>query len=268
MQACEAMIDDSLNPTGTRGLSAVRRHGVPGPAAGSRMDVVWTLAIAAAGFVTVAVLLALLLGLTAGFVGAAISLIALTALSLYHITAHYLPPAAFGPANRITTVRAVGTAMLLAFVGQSPTAALTWTVVVVAIALLVLDGLDGFLARRSGLASAFGARYDMETDAALTLVLALLCWQFGKAGAWILAVGLMRYLFVAAGAAFPFMRRALPPSRRRQTICVLQLSGLLAVLSPLFPVPASFVVGALTLILLAVSFGIDTAWLVRMRAGR
>jgi phosphatidylglycerophosphate synthase len=40
--------------------------------------------------------------------------------------------------------------------------------------LLALDGLDGWLARRFGLASAYGARFDMEVDGFLILVLALL----------------------------------------------------------------------------------------------
>ena len=39
------------------------------------------------------------------------------------------------------------------------------------------------------MASAFGARFDMETDALLLLVLAALAWQFDKAGAWVLASG-------------------------------------------------------------------------------
>ena len=49
---------------------------------------------------------------------------------------------------------------------------------------------------RSNEASSFGARFDMETDALLILVLAALVWQHGKAGPWILAAGLMRYAFV------------------------------------------------------------------------
>ena len=38
--------------------------------------------------------------------------------------------------------------------------------------LLALDGLDGWAARRQGLVSAFGARFDMEVDALLILALA------------------------------------------------------------------------------------------------
>ena len=44
-----------------------------------------------------------------------------------------------------------------------------------------LDGVDGWLARRRGMSSAFGARFDMEIDALLVQVLAILVWRYGKA---------------------------------------------------------------------------------------
>jgi phosphatidylglycerophosphate synthase len=131
----------------------------------------------------------------------------------------------------------------------------------------VLDGFDGLAARRSNSASSFGARFDMETDAATIFVLAILCWQFDKAGVWILAAGAMRYAFVLAAAVLPWMRRALPPSRRRQTVCILQSAGLLTALSPLFPSPASDLVALATLIMLTASFAIDVRWLWHQRTG-
>ena len=39
----------------------------------------------------------------------------------------------------------------------------------------------------------------MEVDAALILILSILVWLHGKAGPWVIACGLMRYTFVAAG---------------------------------------------------------------------
>ena len=46
-------------------------------------------------------------------------------------------------------------------------------VVMLAIAVTVLDGADGWLARRSGVSSAFGARFDGEVDAFLILALSV-----------------------------------------------------------------------------------------------
>ena len=66
--------------------------------------------------------------------------------------------------------------------------------------MTLLDGVDGWLARRHRIASAFGARFDMEIDALLILALSVLAWRHEKAGAWVVASGLLRYAFVAAGA--------------------------------------------------------------------
>ena len=41
----------------------------------------------------------------------------------------------------------------------------------------LLDLVDGWVARRTGTASPFGARFDLETDAALILVLSWLVWR-------------------------------------------------------------------------------------------
>ena len=75
--------------------------------------------------------------------------------------------------------------------------------VVVGTCCLVLDGVDGKVARARGETSAFGARFDMETDAALLLALSLAVPALGIAGWWALAIGGMRYAYVAAGWIAP-----------------------------------------------------------------
>lgn len=129
-----------------------------------------------------------------------------------------------------------------------------------------LDLADGWVARRTGTASAFGARFDMEVDALLILVLSVLVWRFGVTGPWILAAGLMRYVFVAAARFGPWLAGALPPSRRRQTVCVVQIVSLLAALAPITPPPAGALVAGLGLAALAWSFAVDIVWLRRTAA--
>jgi phosphatidylglycerophosphate synthase len=133
------------------------------------------------------------------------------------------------------------------------------------LAVTLMDGIDGWMARRSRMASRFGARFDMEVDALLILALAILTWQHGKAGAWVVLSGLLRYMFVAAGWLIPRMRQPLPDSRRRRTICVLQLAGLIIALEPFVPPPASGLIAAVALTALLYSFAIDTAWLLADR---
>jgi phosphatidylglycerophosphate synthase len=135
--------------------------------------------------------------------------------------------------------------------------------VALAIAALVLDGFDGWAARRQGVVSAFGARFDMEVDAFLILALSALVWRFDKAGAWVLASGLMRYVFVAAGLVWPWFDRELPASRRRQVVCVVQIAGLVAALAPVITSPLSAWVAGLSLAALAWSFWVDVRWLAQ-----
>jgi phosphatidylglycerophosphate synthase len=175
----------------------------------------------------------------------------------------HVAPGAFGQANVVTLWRGALIAPLIGLLGQMPTAALAWFAIAIAIVALILDGVDGRLARRAGQTTPFGARFDMETDAILILALCALCWQFDKAGAWVLAAGLLRYLFVAAAWPLPWMRCPLPASRRRQTVCVVQIIALLACLSPLFPRPWSVAVAAVGLSVLVWSFLIDVVWLAR-----
>jgi phosphatidylglycerophosphate synthase len=156
--------------------------------------------------------------------------------------------------------------MLTATLGEPYSAMLAWTVTGITVAVSALDGVDGWLARRSSLASEFGARYDMETDALLLMVLAAIAWRWDRAGVWVLACGLMRYAFVAAGWAWRWIERPLPPSLRRKTVCVVQIVTLGVIVAPIIPHWLSVTAAAVTLVLLAWSFLVDLVWLAGQRA--
>jgi phosphatidylglycerophosphate synthase len=169
----------------------------------------------------------------------------------------------FGAANAVTLARAVLVLWLTALLGVAATDVLGWLLVALAFGAAVLDGVDGALARSRGEGSAFGARFDMETDALLILVLAALVWQHGKADVWILSAGLLRYLFVAASYAMPWLGAALPPSRRRQAVCVVQIATLIGALAPPIVSPWSDLLALAGLVALLTSFGVDVRWLAR-----
>jgi phosphatidylglycerophosphate synthase len=128
-----------------------------------------------------------------------------------------------------------------------------------------LDGVDGALARRRQMASPFGARFDMEVDALLVLVLAVLVWRFDKAGAWVLACGAMRYGFAAAGWVWPWLAGPLTPTLRGRAVAALQFMALAAALAPAVPAPASRLLAAAALALLTWSFALDVNRLRRSR---
>jgi phosphatidylglycerophosphate synthase len=171
----------------------------------------------------------------------------------------------FGPANQITAVRAVLVAVLAVMAGRPATSAAGWEVVVISAVALLLDGVDGWVARRTGTSSAFGMRFDTETDAALIMVLAVVAWRYDKAGSWILAAGLLRYVFVAAGSAWAWMGRPLVPTLRGRLICIVQIAALITAIAPIVPRPFSAGVAAIGLVALCYSFLVDTLWLYRRR---
>ena len=172
--------------------------------------------------------------------------------------------ARFGAANLITVLRGALIALLPAFIieGREPDAVLGWAILAGGTFALLLDGVDGRLARHLDEATGFGARFDMEVDAAFVLLLSVLVWTAGRAGAWVLLSGLMRYLWLAAALAFPLLNRSLPPSFLRKAICVLQLMLLLAALVPGLAAPWPAHLAASGLGLLILSFGRDLVWLI------
>ena len=166
-----------------------------------------------------------------------------------------------GAANLITGARAVLVAGIAAAGFAPPTAKLAAAVVAVGTVAALLDLADGWVARRTGTVSAFGARFDMEVDAVLILVLSALVWRYGVTGPWVLASGLMRYAFVALAGPWPWLARPLPPSRRRQAVCVVQIIVLLVALAPVVPPALGLAAAAIGLAALVWSFAVDVRWL-------
>lgn len=174
---------------------------------------------------------------------------------------------AFGWANRVTLTRA-GLVAVLAAVLIEPAIYRDhgWSVAGLALLVLALDGVDGWLARRLHECSEFGARFDMEVDAALILVLCLGLMAAQVAAAWVLLIGLMRYGFVIAAFVWPWLRAPLPPRLRRKLVCVWQVVALLLALTPAVgSMPATGLLLS-ALVGLGLSFAVDVAWLKRHHA--
>jgi len=126
---------------------------------------------------------------------------------------------------------------------------------------LILDGVDGKVARRTNTSTALGARFDMEVDAFLILVLSV--YVSMALGPWVLLIGGMRYVFVAAARVAPWLNAPLPPSTARKTVAALQGVLLLLAGADLLPYAANFAVVLLALGSLVWSFGRDVLWLWR-----
>jgi phosphatidylglycerophosphate synthase len=172
--------------------------------------------------------------------------------------------AALGAANRVTLTRAVligGVAALVADGLVRP--ASVAPLVGLAVVALVLDAVDGWVARRTGTVSALGARFDMEVDAFLILVLSVYVGL--SVGPWVLAMGAARYLAWAAGSLVPWMRVSVPPRYWRKPVAAIQGIVLTTAVAHLLPAPAMNAAIAVAIVLLAESFGRDVVWQWRQR---
>ena len=165
-----------------------------------------------------------------------------------------------GPANLVTLGRAALTGGVAALVIEDRPA--VWVVVVAAIAL-ALDFADGQVARRTGTSSRLGARFDMEIDAFLLLVLSV--YVAMALGWWVVAIGAWRYLYIGAARIVPWLRPPLPQRWFRKTVAAVQGVVLVVAASGLLPRPLTVAVVATALALLTTSFVRDISWQLRRR---
>lgn len=197
------------------------------------------------------------------FIGAVFAVATCVVLSL-GLRRSGLP--ALGLANWITLVRATLVGGVTALVVGSFDRPTPVSVLVALAAVgLALDGVDGQVARRTGTTSALGARFDMEVDAFLILVLSVFVAR--PLGWWVLAIGGLRYAFVAAAWALPWLRAPLPPRFSRKVVAALQGVVLVVASSGILPLPLTFFAVVLSLASLCWSFGRDVEWLWRVGSG-
>lgn len=127
----------------------------------------------------------------------------------------------------------------------------------------VLDGVDGYLARRLDATSQQGAHFDVESDAYLVLTVCTLLACNGLGG-WVLLGGLLRYLYVIAIAVLP-SRGSTP----RFWWARYAFSAALMLLAAALWLPernASVLLAALATAILCLSFAGSFAWSFAVRA--
>ncbi len=171
-----------------------------------------------------------------------------------------------GPANIVTFVRGVLSLVVAGLVLEAFFGPTRVTVLVaISSVALVLDWVDGQVARRTHTESAFGARFDMEVDAFLILVLSIHVATI--AGVWVLAIGLARYALLAAEQVLPWLRRPIPPRYWGKVVAALQGIVLTIATADVLPRVLTELLLVVSLALLLESFGRQVWWLARTRHG-
>ncbi|WP_037307818.1 CDP-alcohol phosphatidyltransferase family protein [Amycolatopsis orientalis] len=168
-----------------------------------------------------------------------------------------------GPADAVTLGRSALVGCVTALVVDTAGREIAAMVVIASVAL-ALDAVDGQVARRTGTVSPLGARFDMEVDAYLILILSVTVAQ--SLGPWVLTIGAMRYVFVAASRLWPWLNNPLPSSMARKTVAAVQGIVLVMAASTLLPLWTAYAVTLGALGLLTWSFGRDTWWLLEQHA--
>ena len=165
-----------------------------------------------------------------------------------------------GPADRVTAGRAtlVGGVTALSVEGTHTT-----TLVALAAVALALDWVDGRVARRTRTTSSLGARFDMEVDALLILVLSVEVAR--TLGPWVLVIGGARYALLVAGWVTPWLRRPSPPRYWGKVVAATEGVVLTVVAAGVLPGAANVLLLLVALGMLAESFGRQVWWLRRHR---
>lgn len=220
------------------------------------------------GTIIVAIVVRAKMSLGWDFVAAAVLSLSIIFGFVMYLLPSY-PHRRFGYANFVTAFRgalvSLTGATVICFDSLHQADTVLWVLVGVVVFALALDGIDGYLARKYRQESELGARFDMEVDALLILILSVAAAVLEKAGEWVLLIGLMRYGFVAAGWLVPALAADLPTSLRRKFVCVVQVSALCLILVPFVTVPLSSYLAAISLAMLAMSFAVDVVYLLRKR---
>ena len=167
-----------------------------------------------------------------------------------------------GPADVVTLVRAVLAGVIAALVADSFVGPVSVPLLVgLATVALILDWVDGLVARRTRTTSDFGARFDMEVDA--FLILALSVYVARDYGGWVLAIGAARYAFWVAGRMWPWMSAEttpLPPRYWRKVVTAIEGIVLTTAAADALPRDVTEVALAIAAAVLAESFGRDIWW--------
>ena len=166
------------------------------------------------------------------------------------------------PADWVTLTRAVLIAGVAGIVADSfsrpvPTTAL----VALSAVALVLDAVDGHVARRTGTVTPLGGRFDGEVDAFLILLLSVAVSR--DYGSWVLVIGSARYALLLAGWLIPWLAAPLPARFWGKVVAAVQGIVLTVAASGLLNRLVGMMAVALALLLLAESFGHSVIWLYR-----
>jgi CDP-diacylglycerol--glycerol-3-phosphate 3-phosphatidyltransferase len=154
----------------------------------------------------------------------------------YHLDAD--DGSAFAPPNLVTLARGGLYAAAAGFLFVPPEPTIRWAPAACYGVGVVLDYVDGSLARRTGRTTDLGAKLDLAFDTLGFLVAPLVAVAWGRLPAAYLSLSAARYVY-RVGIGWRTRRGRpvgdLPPSRLRRPLAALQMGFIAVALAPVLP---------------------------------
>jgi phosphatidylglycerophosphate synthase len=133
---------------------------------------------------------------------------------------HMRPPG--GIPNYITLLRFGTLVIFIVFAAFIPNEFLALLLFL----LILLDGIDGYLARKLNQATAFGALFDMETDALFICLISCMLIRKGLLGPWILMAAFIKYYYSIVTDITGLSKKPDPKTRFGAAIAVIMFLSL------------------------------------------
>lgn len=169
-----------------------------------------------------------------------------------------------GAGNLLTLLRGLGLGLMTGFLFSPwPSGALAWLPALLYTTAILVDYVDGYLARITRHATVLGANMDIEFDALGMLIVTTLAVHYDQLPWWYLLLGFSRYLFLLG---IWWRKRTgkpvyeMPPSVHRRMVAGFQMGFMSVMLWPLFYPPGTTLAGVTFAVPFAASFLRD--WLV------
>ena len=136
-------------------------------------------------------------------------------------------------------------------------------IIILSTVSLIMDGLDGFIARKYNLVSRFGEIIDQESDNFLMLVISISLYLNKDVGLYVFLIPLYRYTFLASMKKYDWLKRTLPSSQFRKIACVLTIVLMIMSQDVYFNYENTVFLVFLSLFIITFSFSKDIIWLYR-----
>ena len=130
---------------------------------------------------------------------------------------------------------------------------------------LILDGVDGLIARRYKESDSFGISFDQEADNLMLLILCLSIYLNKDIGVEIFLIPIYRYIFILSMYRFLWLKRELPESFTRKFVCI--FTSILLIISHISYLDEYIIINIVffALFIITFSFAKDIIWLYRKK---